>query len=113
MFPSGSILISSVSRPKHATPRQTPSGFEGEILLFAPSSTPEISGTCSQTVAPAHDSFVVTRSRHNISGITFQSPITPSSVLGLLFVFEQQGACTGRSQSTWLRSLENARTTQA
>ena len=81
------------------------SGFEGEILSFAPPSM-GLSGGAHPQAAPTYGSFAAAGSSQNISNLTFQTPITPSSILGSPFAFEQQGAVrNGRSQSRSIGSL--------
>jgi hypothetical protein len=112
MFPPPlcDIPTSSTYRPMRTAPRRTHSEFEGEILSFAPPSTPDISDTTRSQAAPIRDSFVTARSSQNIYNLNFQPPVTPSSVLGSPFAFEQQGeAGNGRSQSrSQLRRHGNA-----
>ena len=94
---SGNVLASGTSKPKRAASRQTLSRFEGDILSFASPSAPELFGT-----APARDrdSFVGTGSSQNISSVLFQTPMTPSSILGSPFMAGRQGVMSsGRSRS--------------
>ena len=74
-------------------PRQTLAGFDGEILSVAtPSTLLATPGLLSATSAEDCGSLVSAGSSQNMSTVIFQTPITPSSVLGLPFVAEWQGA---------------------
>ena len=99
MLPHSSfnVLDFGASKPKQATPRRTLSGFEGDILSFASPSAPELVG-----IAPARDcdSSFSTGSSQNISSVSFQTPMTPSSILGSPFMAGQEGVTSsGRSGS--------------
>lgn len=105
---SGDTLASSTFKSMKSAPRRTLSEFEGEILSFDPPSTPGL----SDTTLVDHGSLVGAGSSHNISSLSFQPPITSSSVLGSPFVFGQQGSAArgGRGRS---RSHVGASTTLA
>ena len=96
MLPRSSldILTSAVHKPKHAAPRRTPSGFEGNILSFdAPLNLPCGTPSCAEDPNRSVESGS-SSSSNRISSFHFMSPVS-GSLLGSPFVDGHQEGALG------------------